>query len=302
MKDKILSVNKIYFIVIALVQAILGIIWVVLKAGKGHISPVSFFVGIVIIVGVSMLFMLRKGKVLWIALALYIITFPTVLDTISQTGHMALLPDKPAGNIYELCVQRFAWPNFYGNDSLTDLSFLPTGIGMELSASPQGLWTKLFPAMEENLGSEEANTCYMEITKSIVSNNKKSITVDLVSDFLSYVAAPVIPVANLHGISGSYTGENYMDFVDGTGKLGRFYFYFGCVSWAVLLLLGILSCIVKGLPGKKSFWFLFAIIVLMSLYNIFCPLRGFDYKNASIIVICWIFIVLLPIRRKNADI
>ena len=70
MKVKILSVNKIYFIVIALAQAILGIIWVVLKAGKGHISPVSFLVGIVIIAGVSMLFILRKGKVLWITLAL----------------------------------------------------------------------------------------------------------------------------------------------------------------------------------------------------------------------------------------
>lgn len=298
MKVVLPKINRIFLTSVTVIQCFFAAILIAgcVKAGKFSILSLIVFAAFVCFTA----FLTMKKK-LWLPVAIYILTMPVILDTVVSGEHFAGLPEKPKGSFQELKVQRLVWPYIsemgysYGLDVMDDLAYV------KLSVSSKSLWEDFFPAVEAKYG-DYAGEIYNRYTELSMESQKRKVIPEIGSDFCDYVFAPVTTELNFFGHTGSFNGENYNDLKHRMGEFGRVYYHFGFAAFAIIVALGLLSMFVnKSFPGVKISIVAFLLVAIISLYDIFFVLRGFDYKNAAPITLIWALYWCGALRGKNAD-
>ena len=300
MKEWLFGLNRIYLATVTAIQLLCAALWLTFRLLSGEkVSFLCLFIALVVIAAVGA-FVFGKRK-LWVVSVLFVFTMPQVFHT-AATGNIALLPDAPRGSIIKLSVQRFSWPNLYKMGYTYFIEGVDQDNVLNLTTSPEKLWDEFFPGIEAFYG-DYSTEIYKVFVKTSMQSFKGEIVCDILWDFMDHFFAPFTTELNLAGIrSGSYSGDNYRDFTAGSRKIGSFYIHFGFASFVGLLILGILSAIARvRKPNIHGMLMCLEGMALISVYDIFFPLRGFDYKNAAWIMIIAGFYILYAMRDVNAD-
>ncbi len=299
MKEAVSKINRIYLIAVTSVQAVLAVVLLITSIKDKTASLLSLLFVAAVIFAVSF-FLMKKNK-MWICVAIFVLTMPVVMDSAVSKDHFAGLPNGPKGTIEEIKVQRLVWPYIsemgysYGLDVMDDEAYI------KLAISSESLWKDFFPAVESQFGdySQEIYKRYVELS---LESQKRKLVPDILSDFADYFFAPIVTEFNFYGRPGSLNGKNYQAVKDRMGDFGRMYFHFGFAALVGVVLLGIINMLMnKGFPGVIVTVVSIALVVCNSLYSIFFPLRGFDYKNAVLISAVWGLYWCMAMRGKNAD-
>ena len=299
MKDWLFGLNRIYLAAVTSIQAICAAIWLVLRIRAGEkISVIGLVVALLLIAAIGA-FIFGKRK-LWIASVMFVFTMPCVFHT-AVSGNIALLPDAPRGSISQLLVQRLSWPNFYKMGYTYFIEGVDDGNVIGLTTSPEKLWTDFFPRVEGFYGTFSPEI-YKEFAKTSLASFKKEIVCDILMDFTSHIFAPFTTEFTLLGLSpGSNNGKNYRDFIAG-GDFGRFYLHFGYAAFIGLFVLAVISLVIRTKkPTAHATLLCMEGVALIAFYDIFFPLRGFDYMNGAWIILIWGFYLLYAMRDVNAD-
>lgn len=293
MKEKYTNLSKLYIKIVSVILTLCAVIWLVLKAMQGKLF-VSSIAGILSVLALSMLvmwlFKTERKQALFIML--FLVCQPFLLDAAVSGKHMCLLPDAPKGTITQLNVQRFAWPQIVDVSAPYDMELGYFADIQVTVTSPKMLWESFFPLAESKKSTEELSYWYKEIVKEGVDYSKTIVAKGILKDFASYAFANFSPEFHLSGLTGTYTGDNYISFGAASRFFERFYWHFAVASQVGLLLLSIASLIGKRKPSKKVNLSCLILILAVTLYDIYFPLRGFDYKNAGLIILCWQIIFL----------
>ena len=245
----------------------------------------------------------KIGKKWFYTAAVYIITLPIVLDAALLSGSIAGLPKAPAAGFTKLCVQRFAWPYFYEMSGFDEIEYLPEGTALALSVSPKRLYTGLYPVIDANYPEGEAGQMYKDFTALALNTHKKDIALQAFREFTAYAFTPYSVIKDY--ISGlecvSNNGDNYDEFTSGNRRLSRIYFYFSAFAFAFMTVTGLADLIVNREFSLKRTLILTALVAVVSLYDIFFTVRGFDHRNSVLILLIWACIITAPLRRKDED-
>ncbi len=301
MKDFLLSTQKYILYFVTGVQLVLATVWIVLR--KPSIADV--LIGIVSIVAVTalVLFLSKRAsnRAMIIAALIYFVTMPVVLDTAVSKDHIAGLPDTPKASIEELMVQRFVWPRFFEMTDFSEYDFASEGLALSLSASPELLYTDYYPLMRENLSDEGLANEYKERISFALSSYKKAMAKETVSEFAAYFFAPVSIVKESfsHLETTNLYARNYEAFSDKSPVLSKIYMRFGCISFLLLTLLGMLNTLLNKEVKVKRVVISVLCIGVITLYCLFFPVRGFDYKNTVIILLIYGMTVFRSLREHN---
>ena len=301
MKDFLLSTQKYILYFVTGVQLVLATVWIVLR--KPSIADV--LIGIVSIVAVTalVLFLSKRAsnRAMIIAALIYFVTMPVVLDTAVSKGHIAGFPDTPKASIEELMVQRFVWPRFFEMTDFSEYDFASEGLALSLSASPELLYTDYYPLMRENLSNEGLANEYKERISFALSSYKKAMAKETVSEFAAYFFAPVSIVKESfsHLETTNLYARNYEAFSDKSPVLSKIYMRFGCISFLLLTLLGMLNTLLNKEVKVKRVVISVLCIGVITLYCLFFPVRGFDYKNTVIILLIYGMTVFRSLREHN---
>lgn len=275
------------------VQLVLAIIWICLHG----ITIKAVFLGVLPMLVVALLVGWRtQGEVkkgLWVML--FLITYAPILHTAvggsTENAHIAGLPAAPRGNIYELLMQRFTWPflseftesYIVAGDPAYD--FMPS-----IPLSAKEMWDTYFPAVEAFTPAAELNATYLDLSKKGAMYWKKANAINLLRDGCEYFFAPFTIEANLRGLPFSYSTENYADFAGSHLGFAKFYRLVCLGNLIVLGALAVLSAftLCDKKKRRRGFRTFFIVAAVVSLYCIFFPLRGFDYTNATYIIMAWV--------------
>jgi len=259
----------------------------------------SLFAMIILLVFLGFFFF--KNKKTWILAVIFVFTMPQILDTASAEGHFAGLPEAPKGSVSQLMVQRFAWPFVSEMGYTYYLDLIDDAEVLRLSMSTDKLWDTFFPAMEGYFGTF-APSVYSQFTKTALQTYKARIAPAVIGEFLEYYFTPVTTELNMYGLFSNNNGDNYAYFTENTGRFGRFYFHFGSAALAILIILAAVTMIAgRSCVDRKITMGVILLKTLVSLYCIFFPLRGFDYKNGALITILWCFYLIYVMRSADAD-
>ena len=301
MKDFLLSTQKYILYFVTGVQLVLATVWIVLR--KPSIADV--LIGIVSIAAVTalVLFLSKRAsnRAMIVAALIYFVTMPVVLDTVVSKGHVAGLPDTPKASIEELMVQRFVWPRFFEMTDFSEYDFASEGLALSLSASPELLYTDYYPLMRENLSDEGLANEYKKRISFALSSYKKAMAKETVSEFATYFFAPVSIVKESfsHLETTNLYARNYEAFSDKSPVLSKIYMRFGCISFLLLTLLGMLNTLLNKEVKVKRVVISILCIGVITLYCLFFPVRGFDYKNTVIILLIYGMTVFRSLREHN---
>ncbi len=301
MKSFLLSAQKYILLFVTALQLVLAVVWLVLR--KPHI--IDLLIGIVSVAAVTALTLLVFGKALnkrLIVLAIvYVLTLPVVLDTAASKGHIAGLPDAPKASFEELMVQRFAWPRIFEMTNFPEYDFASESLSLSLSASPELLYTDYYPLMRENISKEDLPIEYGERISFGLSSHKKIIAGEIASEFSTYFFAPVSLVKESFSYlkTTNLYARNYGSFSDKSPMLSKIYMRFGCISLLLLTLLGMLTTLMNKEVKVKRVVLSVLCIGVITLYNLFFPVRGFDYKNTVIILLIYVMAVFRSLREHN---
>lgn len=281
---------------VTLVQLVLGIIWLVNGAisGKASVAGIIYFAAFLVL---AVVYYLAGSKEVGI-IVLYIISMPLVIHGLTSKEHIIGMPKAPAGSIEQLAVQRFAWPDLNGMREIEEYTEWPDGLLVGASSDPKFLWTDMFPKIESHLGAAELKRLCKQSVSNGLANNKRGILLDMAAEGGAYLFSPVTVVSGMILGNAGRTGADFDEFTEGYPKLFRFYFLFGCFSFAVIFILGVIAniaCHVKIKPVKPIL-----LLIVIVLYNLFFTVRGFDYKNSVYIIAIWIYILTASLRRENA--
>ena len=301
MKDFLLSTQKYILYFVTGVQLVLATVWIVLR--KPSIADV--LIGIVSITAVTalVLFLSKRAsnRAMIVAALIYFVTMPVVLDTAVSKGHVAGLPDTPKASIEELMVQRFVWPRFFEMTDFSEYDFASEGLALSLSASPELLYTDYYPLMRENLSDEGLANEYKERISFALSSYKKAMAKEMTSEFAAYFFSPVSLVKESfsHLETTNLYARNYEAFSDKSPVLSKIYMRFGCISFLLLTLLGMLNTLLNKEVKVKRVVISILCIGVITLYCLFFPVRGFDYKNTVIILLIYGMTVFRSLREHN---
>lgn len=288
MKEKYTNLTKKYICIVSVVLAVCALIWLVMQAMQKKLSLLSvagLFCLIAIALFVVWAFHVDKKEALFVVL--FLVCQPFLLDTAVSGTHMLLLPDAPKGSFKELNVQRLSWPQIVDISAPYDMELGYFADIQVTVTSPKMLWESFFPLAESKKSAEELDYWYGEIVKEGVDYGKTIVLKGVLKDFCSYAFANFSPEAHLDGLTGTYTGANYIDFGCAENLICRFYWHFAVACQPVLLLLTVASLLSRRKPNAKTNLVLLAVILLVTIYDLYFPLRGFDYKNAGLIILCW---------------
>lgn len=300
-KSILAKVNKYYLVPVTLIQLILAIV----LGTKTCINREATYLNLLlmmVLIGFACFLVFKRNKV-WLLVALYIFTLPIVFDASICSENIMCLPGKPRGTMNELMMQRFVWPHIsemgytYGLDLLDDNQYI------ELAVSPETLWTDFFPAIKGYFGiySPEIYKRYFSIS---MGSMKRSVIPELITDCGKYVFSPVSAELALLGKIGNANGDDFERVIDRMGNIGRFYYHFGFAGFVGLVLIGIANRIVYKEKAKvkvKVNLAVASLISLFTLYSVFFPLRGYDYKKAVWITVIYCLYICFGLRRLNAD-
>ena len=301
MKSFLLSAQKYIFLFATAVQLVLAVVWLVLT--KPGLS--DLLIGIVSIAAVTalVLFLLKEkfDKRYVVLILVYVLSMPVVLDTAASKGHIAALPDAPKASMEELMVQRFVWPRFFEMTDFSEYDFASEGLALSLSASPELLYTDYYPLMRENLSGDALSGEYKGRVSFALSSYKKAMAKEMTAEFAAYFFAPVSIVKEsfsyLH-VTNAYA-RNYEVFSDKAPLLSKIYMRFGCISFLVLTVLGMLVSIINKEVKAKRVVLSVLFIGAITLYNLFFPVRGFDHKNSIVILLIYAMVVFRSMREHN---
>ena len=289
--------NKYFFITVTALQTLCAIIWLVIKAKNGDLSVW----GLVTVLSVVLLVTLPvfKDKKTVLLLSIFIFTLPTVLGT-AASGHLFGLPDKPAGSFEQLLVQRFVWPYNSEISYSYYLDVLPSDEITGLSKDAELLFTDLFPAVENKYHTYSPEV-YKEYARRALESQKSKMLPDMLKEFAEYFFTPVTACANALGITGSADADAYSYFAEGTGKFGRFYMIFSGTAFVILAAFGIFTGILnKTVPGVKTTLICLMAVILITLYDFFFPVRGFDFRNGCLITLVWaVYIAFYSLKERH---
>lgn len=302
MKSFLGKTYKYIFLFVTVIQAVLAFVWLfkrgttVFDTGLGILSIVAMVLLILkIFVG---RFESKRSAVLFV---IYILTIPTVLDGAVSKGHIAGLPDAPEASFEELMVQRFVWPRFFEMTDFSEYDFASEGLALSLSASPELLYTDYFPLMRENLSADELSNEYKERVTFSLSSYKKAMAKEMSGEFAAYFFAPVSVVKESFfrlSTTNAYA-RDYETFSDKSPMLSKIYMRFGCISFLVLTLLGMLSAVMNKEVKAKRVVLSVICIGVIALYNLFFPVRGFDYQNSIVILFIYAMTIFRSLREHN---
>lgn len=301
MKDFLLSTQKYILYFVTGVQLVLATVWLVLR--KPSIADV--LIGIVSITAVTalVLFLSKRAsnRAMIVAALIYFVTMPVVLDTAVSKGHIAGLPDAPKASFEELMVQRFAWPRIFEMTDFPEYDFASESLSLSLSASPELLYTDYYPLMRENISKEDLPIEYGERISFGLSSHKKIIAGEIASEFSTYFFAPVSLVKESFSYlkTTNLYARNYGSFSDKSPMLSKIYMRFGCISLLLLTLLGMLTTLMNKEVKVKRVVISVLCIGIITLYCLFFPVRGFDYKNTVIILLIYVMAVFRSLREHN---
>lgn len=291
------TIFKNFIMAITLIQVVFAIIWIIMNAAAGKTTVFGIIYFLAFLVLSVLVFLVGKRTAAFILA--YIISMPLVLHTMTSDGHVLGMPEAPAGDIKQLFVQRLAWPELRGMEELYDAPDWANGLLVAATCDPKAMWTELFPEVETHMGPSELNRISESAINYALANNKRGIVLSAAAEGVSYVFSPVAVLYNLSGSDGSRSGINYAEFVSLMPKLFGFYFKFGCIAWIFALLTGLFSVFTS--QGRKHIIGCFLILLLFVFYNLFFPVRGFDYKNSVYIIVTWLFFLSGSVRREDVN-
>ncbi len=303
MKKIIDLLHKYVFVAVTLIQAVLATIWF----GSAKLTFLKAFIGFVSVAAVVVLMLSvtkRKiGKKWFYTAAVYIITLPIVLDAALLSGNIAGLPKAPVAGFNKLCVQRFAWPYFYEMGGFEGNDFFEAGTALVLSISPKYLYTDLFPVIDANYPEDEARQIYKGFVTRALGMHKKDNAVQAFCEFTAYAFTPYSVIKDYMSGLGcvSNNGDNYDEFTAGNRRLSSIYFRFAAFAFVFLTVTGLANTIVNKAFSLKRTLIGTGIVVLVSLYDIFFTVRGFDHRNSVLILLVWVCLIIAPLRRRDED-
>jgi len=303
MKKILDLLHKYIFIAVTSIQTVLAIIWF----GSTKLTFLKSFIGFVSVAAVVVLTLSvtkkKIGKKWFYTAAVYIITLPIVLDAALLSGNIAGLPKAPAAGFTKLCVQRFAWPYFYEMGGFEGNDYFEAGTALVLSVSPKYLYTDLYPVIDANYPEDEARQIYKGFVTRALGMHKKDNALQAFREFTTYAFTPYSVIKDY--ISGlecvSNNGDNYDEFTSGNRRLSRIYFYFSAFAFAFMTVTGLADLIVNKELSLKRTLILTALVAVVSLYDIFFTVRGFDHRNSVLILLIWACIIIAPLRRRDED-
>ena len=301
MKSFLLSAQKYILLFVTALQLVLAAVWLVLRKP----SVADLIIGIVSIAAVTALALFIFGKTsdkrLMAVAIVYVLTLPVVLDTAASKGNIAGFPAAPKASFEELMVQRFVWPRFFEMTDFSEYDFASEGLALSLSASPELLYTDYYPLMRENLSDEGLAYEYKERVSFALSSYKKAMAKEMISEFGTYFFAPVSIVKESfsHLETTNLYARNYEAFSDKSPAFSKIYMRFGCISFLVLTLLGMLNALLNKEVKVKRVVISVLCIGVITLYCLFFPVRGFDYKNTVIILLIYGMTVFRSLREHN---
>lgn len=298
MKEISTKTLKYFLYIVTAVQFVPAVIWTVIKAGMHEVSIPGIITTVIALIVFSFLFF-EKKSVMWVVFV-YLLTLPCILQA-GSSGHLAGLPEAPAGSFKELCAQRFSWPYICDMGFLDDYTYPEEMDRLSLMTSPSTMWNLFFGEYREKLCESDYDILLNRIIETGLSSNKTDIGIRGIKDTLQYLFTPVTICMNMAGYPGYLAGRNMTAFRNGTGNLGRVYFSFSAVSFLILFVLGILNIFINrpGISFKSVLAGAF-VVLFISLYNIFFTVRGFNYLNSSWIVMLWTVVALWPLGSENA--
>ena len=295
--------HKYVFVAVTAIQVVLAIIWAV----SSHFRFSKALVGFVSVSAVTVLILVTVHKGLskkWLyTAAVYLMTLPIVLDAALLSGSIAGLPKAPAAGFTKLCVQRFAWPYFYEMGGFDENEYFPDGTALVLAVSPKHLYTDLYPVIDANYSKSDAEQMYKDYISLALDTHKKDIAMRAFREFAAYASTPYSVIKDyLSGLGCvSNNGDNYDEFVAGNRSVARMYFYFSTIAFAFMTVTGFADLVINKEISLKRFLSGAAFVTLVSLYNIFFTVRGFDHRNSVLILLVWACLIIAPLRRKDED-
>ena len=264
-------------------------------------------------VAVSLLVWLRRvgGKSLIVAgkvilTAALFLGIILCIRSITQEKGLYRQPEKsPEKTLFDrtawpvLLCDRWRWP-----ESLLEL--VGRDVLAKTSESPENVNLVLEPALEEKLGTRQAQRLYLELAGEAFHEHKKQILGESLTDLAGYLMPPAVTGWLLTGRTGAGAAPRSYDVMKRhTPLLTKAYFDFGTFWFcAGLVLAGLWA--VPGLRDlrhtKSRRLFLMTAAGCALICSVHNTLRGYglyDYKAALWITVMWTVLTLLPLSPSD---
>ncbi len=237
---------------------------------------------------------------------------------------------KMANTFAGAMVHRFVWPNFENSKFFWPaqvLDLFSQEDFSEISYDAANVYTTFGYTLEETYGTAYAQSLYLDMAKASFLLRTKEILGDILSDALSYAAAPLSLLIALEGRIVSFSGYNVSTCNTATPLLGICCLRYSC-NLTILLCAVALGRLVYGLRGRRRSFLdrekscasagahnldaqrcsrpsfvlmvLLALGLLQVLWYTFSAAGMQDYTNTPLLFLLWSLFALQPFQdRKN---
>lgn len=195
---------------------------------------------------------------------------------------------------------RTAWTSLY--KSYVDMEgkdrkFIDYQTMVESAYEAIGIENILWPSLEEEYGTKEAERILTELSKVAWRNGKGQIIKEIIWDMAGYVMPPVVLPMQLEGRAyDSYSGVNYLQILRAAPRFGSLYMKYGCGWFEAALLITVVtvvSCCAAGKGKRLSRAFRNCVIIsvtalCMCMVYTMSGSGRMDYKNVLFVLCLWI--------------
>ncbi len=279
---------------------------------------------LLIVGGIPVLILLVRAAVIILRTTKKGIVFPfiiVILFAVITVGSYGIAKDRnvkalPTKSIEVSLFDRVCWKVFLYHGGLRLRIWEAAGDEPvdEARIHRSAVKTALEPAIEENLGTKEANKLYLDMAKDAWETNRSEILHDTAIDFAGYMAGPIITRKLLSGTDFiSFTARNYDIFKRNSPVLAKYYMDFSLFWFEVSLMIAAVLWILRGAAffrknknpenavegnGKGILGFgavLTALLtaIILAVRNVFLGCGVYDYKLAGFSTALWILMMLM---------
>lgn len=289
-------------LVLACVLAIVGIIkrcrkWSVLlwiaipEVSLGLLNPDYVWIGAIVMMGIVIYKLFERQRSSFILLAVTIFSFAVsfgINSMVTDSGAYG----RAEKSVEFLLVQRLNWPNIQGEVfSLHFYQKLDFGEeSVDASRTAEKFSTIWAYNLEKRLGKENADAYYTYMYKSALQHGVKAVLAPIIKDELGYFFAPMncLYIETVGEPAPSFAKAKFVFEKEEYG-LFSLWFTFSLLISSVFGIVGVF----KSLKWCKKNLLAFLFIALCcSLYATLICIRGFDYRNVSVIMAGWPLLIL----------
>jgi hypothetical protein len=171
----------------------------------------------------------------------------------------------------------------------------------ESSYEADGIAQILYPSLEKNRGSEEAESLLWKLSATAWETRKGQIVKEIAWDMAGYLLPPEVLQLQLQGRAyESYAGMNYRQILMPAPRLGKIYMDYSCWWFGIALVLRVLLWLLEERRAamRECVVIVFTGLFMALLYTMNGAGR-MDYKNTLFILCAWLVWLAQPAVSKT---